>query len=75
VIEFTGGEWFCIRGRGNVYACVMPVNHEGSLLNTEVLIEGYEYTVIGVETHAVADRSLFKGRKVGILVRGPRKDK
>ena len=74
MIEFTGGEWFTISGRGNVYACKMPVDHEGSLLKTEVLIEGHQYTVTGVEMHAVVDRSLFKGRTIGLLVRGPRKD-
>jgi hypothetical protein len=74
MLELTGGSWFSIAGRGNVYACNMPADHEGSLLNQEVLIEGHKYLVTGVELQAVRDGTLYKGRPVGLLVRGPRKE-
>jgi hypothetical protein len=74
MIEFTGGEWWRIAGRGNVYACKMPETIEGSLHLKEVKIEGHVYTVTGVEMFAINDRTLHKGRSVGLLVRGPRKD-
>lgn len=74
MIEFTDGEWWKIAGRGNVYACKMPVTIEGTFLNSEVKIEGHVYFVTGIEMFALNDRTLHKGRSIGILVRGPRKD-
>lgn len=74
MLEFTGGEWFNISGRGNVYSCKMPVDFHDSLMDMEVKIEGNTYVIIGVELHAVRDRFLRKGRSVGLLIRGPRKE-
>lgn len=71
LLNFTEGEWFLISGRGNVFATKMPEDFDSSLLNKEVLINGHKYTVKGVEKFAVVDDSLYKGRKVGLLVRGP----
>lgn len=74
LIEFTEGEWFKISGRGNVYSAKMPYSIDYSLLNKNVKIEGYEYLVTGVEMTRQLDSTLYKGRPIGLLVRGPRKD-
>jgi translation elongation factor EF-Tu-like GTPase len=74
MIHFIEGEWHKIAGRGYVFATRMPEDHEGSLLNKEVVINGHQYTVTGVEMFALHDSRLHKGRPVGLLVRGPRKD-
>lgn len=74
LLSFTEGEWFKIAGRGHVFATKMPEDYEGSLVKKDVLINGHQYTVTGVEMFATYDTSLFKGRSVGLLVRGPRKD-
>lgn len=71
MLKFNEGEWWKIAGRGNVFATKMPEFHPVSMLNTEVLIQGETYTVIGVEMTRQNDSSLFKGRSVGLLVRGP----
>lgn len=73
-LEFTEGEWHYISGRGHVFATKMPRDYPVSFLGKEVIIEGNKYIVRGIEMFAVADTSLFKGRDVGILVRGNRKE-
>jgi hypothetical protein len=74
VIEFHQGEWFHIKGRGHVFATKMPQDHDKSLLGTDVKIGEFVYRVVGVEMQGLNDPSLTKGRAVGILVRGERKD-
>jgi hypothetical protein len=69
-IEFVDGEWFKIAGRGNVFATNMPVSIDYSLRNKTVIIQGHEYLVTGVELQATLDSGLYKGRKIGLLVRG-----
>jgi translation elongation factor EF-Tu-like GTPase len=69
-VTFTEGEWHSISGRGNVYATEMPIDYPKTLLGETVTIEDYDYIVTGVEMFAVLDNSLYKGRQVGILVRG-----
>jgi translation elongation factor EF-Tu-like GTPase len=74
VLHFTNGEWFNISGRGWVYATEMPEDYDESLLNKSVLIDHQPYTITGVEMFAIANNKLYVGRRVGLLVKGNRKD-
>lgn len=78
MIKFSGGEWFKISGRGNVYSCKVP---EGGFSTAQVYeqtveIDGKEYFVTGIETFAIfrkrtRDGWIYeKGESVGLLVRG-----
>jgi translation elongation factor EF-Tu-like GTPase len=74
LLNFQEGEWFKISGRGHVFSTKMPEDHDESLLNKEVMIQGHTYLVTGVEMFTVCDNRLYKGRPVGLLIRGNRKD-
>jgi len=72
--KFGPGEWFDIAGRGHVYSTYNPEECDdfSHLLNKEVEIEGNIYMCTGVEFMGFS--SFRKGRPIGILVRGPKRE-
>lgn len=62
---FTADDWFKVNGRGWIASCTGV--GEVPKIGSNVVIDGYEYVLMGAETYLVG-----KGR-VGMLIRGPRK--
>lgn len=75
MIELPPVEWFHIKDRGDVVSFPNPLAGTRNevterYMNQIVLIEGHEYTVIGVETFAVESQPV--GRAIGLLLKEPR---
>ena len=75
MIELPPVEWFHIKDRGDVVSFPNPLADTRNevterYMNQIVLIEGHEYTVIGVETFAVESQPV--GRAIGLLLKEPR---
>lgn len=73
LLQFETGEWTYVSGRGNIFITQMPKTINYSLLDSDVIIQGKVYTVIGVEMPTQnwnMDMSLVEGRRVGLLIRG-----
>lgn len=74
-LDFVADEWFEIRGRGNVATFkngeqLPPRMSARDLVNRYVRIDGKEYFVTGVETHATYHYS--RSSPFGLLIRGKR---
>lgn len=71
---FAGAEWYHLKDRGDVASVTLNRNCERNrLLETfrRVVIDGQEYTVLGVESWALS--TIRKGQKIGLLVVGGRR--
>lgn len=56
MVELTAADWFHIEGRGWVASILPPhgVHDPSDLMGQQVLIDGTEYKVRGVEKHQIA---------------------
>jgi hypothetical protein len=75
VMTFNEGDWLQIAGKGNVFSTTMPRDFEGVLIGQEVTIKGHNYTVANIEMTGILHRNfLTKGKALGLIINGPRKD-
>lgn len=69
-LNFKADDWYYIQGRGHVCVTKMPETFTNQLTGEYVNIDNQEYKVLGVETYAIANQTLYKGRLVGLLIEG-----
>ncbi len=67
------GDWFKPTNHNWVFCCVLPKKVD-VLIGQVVMIQGHEYKIKAVELHAVANRELWQGRSIGMMIEGDRKD-